>query len=87
MGKFKVYVSRNVGGVIAQSISKKWGIPLTANLGKYLGVLVFHGKLLRIHMGKWLLRLGKGYRMEAKSFIQSHPKPSCLYCYSHYSCL
>lgn len=45
MSKSKLFMSNNVGGTIAQTISEKWEIPLTDDLGKYLGVPGLHERV------------------------------------------
>lgn len=42
VGKSKLFISKNVGSVLAQTIGEKWGVPLTLDLGKYLGLPVLH---------------------------------------------
>lgn len=39
--KSKSYVSKNTNKAIELAISSKWGIPLTIDLGKYLGFRLF----------------------------------------------
>ena len=42
--KSKLFVSPNVSRQLAAELSKKSGIPLTADLGVYLGVPIVHGR-------------------------------------------
>lgn len=42
-----VYVSKNVGHVVANQLANVCGSPLTADLGKYLGVPLIHSRVNR----------------------------------------
>ncbi|GLT46928.1 hypothetical protein SLA2020_206540 [Shorea laevis] len=44
LAKSKLFISPNIQSVVARSLSTSCGIPLTSNLGTYLGVLIIHGR-------------------------------------------
>ncbi|GLT29941.1 hypothetical protein SLA2020_047710 [Shorea laevis] len=44
LAKSKLFVSPNIQSAVARSLSTSCGIPLTSNLGTYLGVPLIHGR-------------------------------------------
>ncbi|GLT57721.1 hypothetical protein SLA2020_306730 [Shorea laevis] len=44
LAKSKLFVSPNIQSAVARSLSTSCGIPLTSNLGTYLGVPIIHGR-------------------------------------------
>ncbi|GKU90588.1 hypothetical protein SLEP1_g4569 [Rubroshorea leprosula] len=44
LAKSKLFVSPNIQSAVARSLSISCGIPLTSNLGTYLGVPIIHGR-------------------------------------------
>ncbi|KAL7214682.1 hypothetical protein ACSBR1_026965 [Camellia fascicularis] len=57
--KFKMFVSPNVNCSYARTLSSLCGIPLTRDLGKYLGVPLLHGRISRSHFNSILEKMQK----------------------------
>ncbi|KAL7218975.1 hypothetical protein ACSBR2_012110 [Camellia fascicularis] len=57
--KSKVFVSSNIDRRVARDLSAKCGIPLTSDLGKYLGVPLMHGRVTRGHFNHIIEKMQK----------------------------
>lgn len=69
MAKSSIFVSPNTDASLAASLSQMVGIPLTENLGKYLGYHLFMGSLKRVLTHIFLIDAYQVGGMESKGFI------------------